>query len=107
MTEMKFICLYRNYSQVFDKCSDRQIGTLIRAMFQYVDTAQEPELTGTERVLWPLLKFRLDQDIQEYEKKVEKNRRNGEKGGRPRKNTGEESQENPPVFSETQKRQEE
>lgn len=57
-------------------------------------------LQGREEVLFDVYSQQIDRDVAAYEATITRNRENGSKGGRPRKNP-----ENPVVFSETQKSQ--
>jgi len=85
MDEMKYICLYSNYQQIFAPYTERQVGRLVLAMLQYAKTGQFPEFSGEERYVWPMLQYRMDADAQAYRDRVETSRRNGAKGGRPKK----------------------
>lgn len=57
-------------------------------------------LQGREEVLFDVYSQQIDRDVAAYEATISRNRENGSKGGRPKKNP-----ENPAVFSETQKSQ--
>ena len=57
-------------------------------------------LQGREEVLFDVYSQQIDRDAAAYEATISRNRENGSKGGRPKKNP-----ENPAVFQETQKSQ--
>ena len=65
--------------------SDEEFGRLTRAMIRYNATGEVPEFTGNERFIWPMLQSQMDRDRKAYTEKCESNRRNGKKGGRPKK----------------------
>lgn len=85
MAEPSFVCLYLDYSDTFKPFSDAERGRLTTAMLDYAATGTVPEFTGNERFVWPLLQGQIDRDRKKYYERCERNRRNGEKGGRPKK----------------------
>lgn len=99
--------------------SDAEFGRLIRWCLTYSITGEESELSGNERFFRIRCKKQIDAIVSNYDAMCEKNRINGAKGGRPRKNPPvlsetqdnpeepRETQNNPPVFSETQNNPEE
>lgn len=104
-----------------DCLTDEEYGRLVRAFLRYSITGEEPELTGSERFFWKMVRNRENRRRKNYEAKVQKNAQNGAKGGRPKKEETEkpngyfeepkkangfsENPKNPTVFSETQKSQ--
>lgn len=86
MTQMTFVCLYRDYIATLDSISDIARGKLVKAMLHYAFTGEELPLTGDAKVLWPTFRSQIDRDQENYQKKYDRNRINGSKGGRPRKN---------------------
>ena len=86
MSDMNYVCLYLDYLQSLAPLSDAGRGKLMVAMLTYAATGQEPNLTGPAHYLWPSLRSQIDRDQTKYQEKCEKNRINGSKGGRPRKN---------------------
>lgn len=86
MKELCYVCFYLNYLDVFEKLSDKDAATLVRAMLRYAKDGKEPKMTGALDGLWSLISFHIDHDKQRYIQKCETNRSNGKKGGRPRKN---------------------
>ena len=55
------------------------------------------EMEGNERFVFPAFRLQINRDAEAYEATISRNRENGSKGGRPKKNP-----ENPVGFSETQ-----
>lgn len=78
---------YLSYRESLEPYTMEERGRLVTAMMDYQATGEIPAFSGNERFLWPTLRSQLDRDIQGYEEKCAKNRENGAKGGRPRKQT--------------------
>lgn len=64
----------------FQKLDDAQFGRLVRAAIAYVCNGQVPTIDGMEGLSFDYLRPALDNDKSKYTEKVEKNRRNGQKG---------------------------
>lgn len=102
MTPLCYVCLYNDYGENLGGFTDAEFGRLTRAMIRYNTTGEVPEFTGNERLIWPIIQSQIDRDRKAYEKRCEKNRRNGQKGGRPKKELpepGEDSEEPPEWFT--------
>lgn len=91
--------------------SQSQQDRVIRAIIDYAFEHELPELDQAERVAFKCIKASVDRDREKYTKRCERNRRNGNKGGRPSANdekpTGlfgfsDETQQNPSENSEPQ-----
>lgn len=74
------------------------------AMIAYASTGEIPSFEGNERFIWPTIQAQIDRDIAAYEKRCEKNRANGAKGGRPRKQTDSSETQKTERFSEEPKK---
>ena len=86
MTIAPFICLYREYMPTFAMLSMEDRGRLVTAMMEYAEDRENmSELTGNGIYSWPMIRTRIDRDVANYEERCERNRKNGAKGGRPRK----------------------
>ncbi len=85
MDAMCYACLYNDYGESLEAFSDEEFGRLTRAMIRYNTTGEVPVFTGNERFIWPMLQSQMDRDRKAYTEKCENNRRNGKKGGRPKK----------------------
>ena len=60
--------------------------TLLEAIVAFgLDGEDEPEMPRHLRAVWAMFKDKLAHDDEKYERIVERNRRNGGRGGRPRK----------------------
>ena len=95
--------LYASYAEKFKKLSDAQFGKLIRYVMRYQLDGVVPDIDDIAVSLsFDVIKFNLDNDNEKYEKVVERNRENGKKGGRPKKEDSENPTEpkKPNGFSE-------
>ena len=108
-TKKSFI-LYHDYYEIIKKLPKEQIGDLLSAIFEYEMTGQTPKLDFATELVFIGIRQDLDRNAEKYEAYIEKQRENGKKGGRPRKDsviTENEDEkfltENPTVFSKTQK----
>ena len=82
----EYIKVFNSYREAMEPLSDAEKGRLFTAMLDYSITGEVPELRGNERFIFPMFKIHIDLEAEAYQKTVEKNRINGAKGGRPRKN---------------------
>ena len=96
---MKYLKLFYDFAAEIEDLTMEERGRLLTAMLGYGGKGRVPEglLTGNERFLFPVCRQRIDRDAESYDRRVESNRANGIKGGRPRKN--------PTGYSETEKTQ--
>lgn len=106
MEDRKYVKLFCDMLIKGQRLKDAEFGRLVRAALTYKLTGEEIEMTGNEVFLWDGLKMDIDRSNEAYQKKVETNRANGQKGGRPTKpKETQENPENPVGFSETQETQ--
>ncbi len=94
MTELPYVCLYARYLETLAPFSDAERGRIMTGMLLYATTGEVPAFEGNERFIFPTIQAQIDRDREAYKKRVEVNRANGAKGGRPK---------NPSVSEETQK----
>lgn len=87
MSQISYICLYLSYLDTLAPYSDEEKGRIVTAMLTYASTGEIPEMNGNERFIWPTIKAQIDRDSTNYNAKCKKNRENGQKGGRPKKQT--------------------
>lgn len=87
MSDKKGFLIYLTYKEQFDLLSDEELGILIRSIMEYEINRIEPtDLKGMSKMAFSFIKSNLDRDRQKYEEKCKKNKENGSRGGRPRKN---------------------
>lgn len=96
MAELAYIKLWAEFEKYFGVLGAVEVGRLILGAQEYAFHGTEPQFTGNERILWPVLKESIDKD-KAYN---EKQQSNGSKGGRPKKSN--ETQNNPEKPNETQ-----
>ena len=101
MDKTAYIKLWLDYRCYFETLSDAEVGRLVRAMLDYELDGATPKFSGSERVLWPVMRRNIDIDHEFLEKQA----KNGSKGGRPRK--PKETQQNPEEPKEAQQNPEE
>lgn len=101
-----FLC-YHSYARKLAKLSDQEVGRLFRALLEYSEHGECPELTGRESIAFDFIADDIDRAKEAYEKKCETNSENGKKGGRPKKGTDSEKPKKAAGFPETQKSQDE
>ena len=100
--ELNYVRFYADSSATIDLLSDNEAGRLLKAVLHYIN-GQDVSLPGQERLIFAMLKAQIERDAEVFASYCEKQRKNGAKGGRPRKAIA--FEENPVVFEETQKTQ--
>ncbi len=83
----KGLILYHSYLETMEDLSDTEFGRLVRAALEYSAVRTIRQLSGNERVLFKTIKFQIDRDSEKYEKVCERNKANGQKGGRKTQKT--------------------
>lgn len=78
--------MYLDYEEHFKLMTDEQLGQLLRAIMEYEKTRYVPQLDGMVKMAFSFIKAQLDRDREKYEEKCAKNKENGKRGGRPKKN---------------------
>ena len=95
-----YAALFHEYLEEMADLTDAEFGRLARALLVYSRTGEFPALNGNERLFKRRVIMQEDRAQESYVQVVEKNRANGQLGGRPRKHT--ETQRNPEKPTETQ-----
>tara|TARA_R110000751_G_scaffold102728_1_gene197749 strand:- start:654 stop:1343 length:690 start_codon:yes stop_codon:yes gene_type:complete len=88
MKKESFI-IYKSFYEPIKKLKDQNLGILFRALFLYQITGEEPPEDSDILMPFEFFKNQFKLDAIKYEKVVDRNQKNGLKGGRPR------TQENP------------
>lgn len=109
---MKYLKVFYDWPETTEYLKPAQKGELIDALVRYArgEKGVEASLKGAALALFPSFKRQIDSDANAYVAQTERNRENGKKGGRPKKEPAEtqekptETQENPLGFSETQEK---
>lgn len=79
------LLLYYSYMEQFELLTDDELGRLIRAVMKYDANGKDPELDGMLQMAFSFIKTDLDANRKKYETRCQKNRDNGQRGGRPKK----------------------
>ena len=83
--------------------SDDEVGRIFRAILIYTNETEEPDFDDRAmKVVFRHIKKYIDSANENYDKKVQANRVNGAKGGRPKKDA-EENPKNPTVIEKTER----
>lgn len=63
----KSFIMYLDYKEQLEDLSDKELGTLIRAIFQYIEDETEPSFKGKLRIAFKFIRSTLDRDSQKWE----------------------------------------
>lgn len=97
--------VYLDYSKAVNKLSDAEAGQLFKALLEYADSGQDPQLEGSLYAVFAIMQNQLDRDTEKYVQKCERLRQNGSKGGRPvRDKEPNGNQEKPNGYSQKPKK---
>lgn len=97
----KTFVIYTDYEDRLSELTDEEVGILFRNVFKYVKTGEVSKMDRVVKSAFNMIKVDLDENNKKYEKRVEANKNNGKKGGRPKLKI---TQNNPMGFSETQQK---
>lgn len=106
MTRPKGLLILFTSFKLLDILDDASFRHVVNAMRRYVETGSEPEgLEPIEQVAFESQRKALDENVVTYQRAILAHREAGRKGGRPKKNDGnqkvfEENQMEPIGFSE-------
>lgn len=82
---------YTSSKELIDKLSDEQAGVLFKTILAYTTDCDVKEMDLATEITFTSIKQYLDENYKKRQKKAEKNRENGSKGGRPRKATNDDA----------------
>lgn len=88
--------LKKSQQDVFEQLTDEEAGKLIKGIFKYVTTG-DSGLSGILSAVFIPIKKDIDDNEAKYQAICERNRKNGQNGGRPRENK---TQKNPMDYLE-------
>ena len=75
--------IYNDYCEKLAILTDEELGKLIRFIFEYEKTKIIPKMERELLMAFNFIKVDLDNGTENYNKTCERNRNNGQKGGRP------------------------
>ncbi len=81
---LEYIKVFYDWEEATEALTFEERGRLIVAMLQYAKGKDMIELSGNERFLFPMCKNFIDRAQTNYDVVVERNRKNGVLGGRPK-----------------------
>ena len=90
---MTSFCIYMDWEEQLSDLTNEERGIVLSAMFEYKRTGVVPELPRLLSFVFSFIRQQFDRDADKYEKKIEKRREAGQKGGRPTKETGEKKEQ--------------
>ncbi|CAK0766358.1 hypothetical protein CCP3SC1AL1_30059 [Gammaproteobacteria bacterium] len=99
--DKKSFVLYCDQQGVFNKLPDEIAGRLIKHIFAYVNDENPPCDDLLLSIAFEPIQQSLKRDLKKYEVYIGKQKENGAKGGRPKKE--EETQKSQPFFQEPKK----
>lgn len=103
MENKKSFNLYCDIIHTVEKLSDEQSGKLFKHILRYVNDQTPITDDPLIDIVFEPIKQSLKRDLEKYLNIIERNKKNGSKGGRPKKNDNELNNPNNPVgFLETQ-----
>lgn len=86
MAKKDSFVLYTEQKAVIDKLSDEQAGKLVKAIYEYVETGEMPELDNVLDLVITPFKTILDKDRAKYEEVSKARAEAGSKGGKTKEN---------------------
>jgi len=71
--------VYHDWIPAFEALSPAELGRLTMCALKYSAHGEEPELSGSERYTWPLIKSQIDRDKARYDEITQKRSAAGKK----------------------------
>lgn len=99
--------LYKSFYAPIKHLKDDELGMLFRTLFDYQNGLQIENLPPQIGMAFAFFKNQFDLDEQKYQITVDRNKSNGSKGGRPKKEETQANPENPVGFLEPKKAEKE
>lgn len=107
MSKNNFV-LYKDFKPNIDILSDEQAGKLFKAIYNYVIDRTEPNFNDGMLIMgFNMVKAQLERDLTRYKERVEVNKMNGAKGGRPKTNVKQSKAKKPNGLIKTEVNQSE
>lgn len=92
MADKKSFILYLDRKKEIDLLSNEQCGILFKAIFQYVDTGNIPEIEDlTVKVLFSFIASQIDENAKKWKETCQKRSEAGKKSGESRRNKSEQN----------------
>lgn len=84
MKNKKSFIMYTDYQKHINRLSDEEAGKLIKAVLEYTNTNNEPELSPAADMAFSFIKEQIDRDLEKWEDTCHKRSEAGKLGGRPK-----------------------
>lgn len=81
--DKKGVIVYASWIKKFEALSDEEAGVLIKHFFRYVNDLNPIAPDRTTKLMFIDIEDTLKRDLIKWEKRAERSRENGNKGGRP------------------------
>jgi hypothetical protein len=95
--------LYKSFYSPVKHLKDDDLGLLFRTIFEYQNGLEIKDLPSQVGMAFAFFKNQFDLDEQKYQVVLKRNKSNGSKGGRPKKEETQANPENPLGFYEPRK----
>lgn len=89
MADKKSFVLYCDYRQHFELLPPEDQGSLLMAIFDYVETGAEPSLEPIPMMAFSFIRAQLDRDLKKYEETCKRRAEAGRRSGEARRNKAE------------------
>ncbi len=83
MPEKKSFVVYHSYRECFKDFSDEEIGQLFKAMLEYSQKGEVPEMSRPLKVAFRFIRLQMDADEAKYTNECKRRSAAGAKGGAP------------------------
>ena len=93
------IIVYRDWITTFESLTDEEAGKLIKHFFMYINDQNPEPPDRIIKLLFEPIKQTLKRDLRKYEAICQRNRQNGESGGRPKKDNPSEPKKPSGIFT--------
>ena len=93
----KSFIAYCDWIETFEELSDEEAGRLVKHLFKYVNDENPEASDKITKMCFIPIQQSLKRDLEKYDKYINKQKVNGSKGGRPKKNP-EEPKKPKPLF---------
>lgn len=88
---LEYIQIFADMESLFEPYDDAQRGRLIMAMMAYAYRGEEPNFTGVEKFIWPVLRQHVDRCSQNVEAKKAAGSKGGKRASSDKQSKAEES----------------
>ena len=102
MADRNTFVMYLEWKTQLDLLTDEECGRLVKGIFQYIQTGEDPTLSGAEMMAFSFIRAQIDRDYEKWSETCQRRAEAGKLGGRPKANGFSEKAKKPKGFSEKQ-----